>query len=126
MNSTLDLPVDSITGGNNERWLYIERYTHSRSCLFRSRTRNAKGVIIEQHTKILYFKIHPKGGLFVGRNILVITQIHSWVHASAPMNKKCCGYVLHVPLFFCLVNKEVQDKMVFWVPNRTQEHMVDA
>jgi len=37
----------------------------------------AKGVIIEQHTKICCFKIHPQGGLFVGSTILVITQNHS-------------------------------------------------
>lgn len=41
---------------------------------FQEQYEKSKGVIIEQHTKMLYFKIHPQGGLFVGKDILVITQ----------------------------------------------------
>jgi len=56
-------------------------------------------------------------GLFVGRTMLVITQNHSWMRASVSPNK-------NVAVTFGIFADVGQ--MVFWVPNRTQEHMVDA
>ena len=51
-------------------------------------------------------------------------QKHSRMHVSAFENKK-----INIAVQFCMclgVSQEVQNEMVFWVPNRTQGCMVDA